>query len=86
MLSYLKRKVLWSRKLRLTTVRDRPRSQRDTPLSAKVGTKFRRQLAVAQSVYFTWEVKATESVFFIILGLQMGCQLGGSGNTIRHSK
>jgi hypothetical protein len=39
-----------SRKLRLTTVRDQLRCPRDTPLSTKVGTKFRRQVAVAQSV------------------------------------
>jgi TRAP-type C4-dicarboxylate transport system permease small subunit len=34
----------------LTTVGDPPRWPRDTPLSTKVGTKFRRQVAVAQSV------------------------------------
>jgi hypothetical protein len=39
-----------SRKLRLTTVGDPPRWPRDTPLSKKVGTKFRRHVAVAQSV------------------------------------
>jgi hypothetical protein len=39
-----------SRKLRLTTVGDPPRWPCDTPLSAKVGTKFRQQVAVAQSV------------------------------------
>jgi hypothetical protein len=37
-------------KLRFTTVRDPPRWPRDTPLSTKVGTKFRQQVAVAQSV------------------------------------
>jgi hypothetical protein len=37
-------------KLRLTAVGDPPRWPRDTPLSAKVGTKFRRQVSVAQSV------------------------------------
>jgi hypothetical protein len=41
---------LRSRKLRLTTVGDPPHRPRDTPLSTKVGTKFRRQVAVAQSV------------------------------------
>jgi hypothetical protein len=35
-----------SRKLRLTTVGDPPRWPRDTPISTKVGTKFRRQVAV----------------------------------------
>jgi hypothetical protein len=35
---------------RLTTVGDPPRWSRDNPLSTKVGTKFRRQAAVAQSV------------------------------------
>jgi hypothetical protein len=39
-----------SRKLKLTTVGDAPRWLRDTPLSTKVGTKFRRQVVVAQSV------------------------------------
>jgi hypothetical protein len=38
-----------SRKPRLTTVGDLPRWPRDTPLSTKVGTKFRLQVAVAQS-------------------------------------
>jgi hypothetical protein len=38
------------RKLRLTTVGDPPRWPRDIPLCTKVGTKFRRQVAVAQSV------------------------------------
>jgi hypothetical protein len=51
-----------SRKLRLTTVRDPPRSPRDTPLSTKVDTKFRRQVAVAQSVYFARGLRATEFV------------------------
>jgi hypothetical protein len=36
-----------SRKLRLTTVGDPPRWPRDTPLTTKVGTKFRQQVAVA---------------------------------------
>jgi hypothetical protein len=35
----------------------------DTPLSVKVGTKFHRQVAVAQSVQFTCKLKATEFVF-----------------------
>jgi hypothetical protein len=43
-------RMRWSRKLRLTTVEDQPRRPRDTPLSTKVGTKFRRQVAVAKSV------------------------------------
>jgi hypothetical protein len=52
-----------SRKLRLTTVGNPPRWPRDTPLSAEVGTKFRRQVAVAQSVYFACGLRATE--FFV---------------------
>jgi hypothetical protein len=55
---------LRSRKLRLTTVRDPPRSSRDILLSTKVGTKFRRQVAVAQSVYFACGLRATEFVSF----------------------
>jgi hypothetical protein len=42
--------LIRSRKLRLITVGDPPRWPRDAPLSTKVGTKFRRQMAVAQSV------------------------------------
>jgi hypothetical protein len=41
---------LRSRKLRLMPVGDPPRRQRNTPLSAKVNTKFRRQVAVTQIV------------------------------------
>jgi hypothetical protein len=37
-------------KLKLTTVGDPPRWPPDTPLSTIVDTKFRRQVAVAQSV------------------------------------
>jgi hypothetical protein len=58
MRSYLKEKPrLPSRKLRLTTMRDLPRWPRDTPLSAKVGTKFRWQVVVAQSysLLVDWE-------------------------------
>jgi hypothetical protein len=36
--------------IQVTTVGDPPRWPRDTPLSTKVGTKFRRQVVVAQSV------------------------------------
>jgi hypothetical protein len=39
-----------SRKLRLTTMGDSLPWQHETPLSTKVGTKFRQQVAVAQSV------------------------------------
>jgi hypothetical protein len=46
------------------TVGDPPRWPRDTPLSTKVDTKFRRQVAVAQSVSFAWGLKATEFVLF----------------------
>jgi hypothetical protein len=42
---------------------DPSRWPRDTPLSAKVGITFRRQVAVAQSVYFARGLKATEFVF-----------------------
>jgi hypothetical protein len=55
--------LLWSKKLGLTTVGDPPCRPCDTPLSAKVGTKFRQQVAVAQSVYFACVLKATEFVF-----------------------
>jgi hypothetical protein len=51
-----------SRKLRLTTVGDPPRWPRDTPLSTKFGTKFCRQVAVDQSVYFVRGLRATEYV------------------------
>jgi hypothetical protein len=56
-----------SRKLRLTTVGDPPRWPRDTPLSTKVDTKFRWQVAVAQSVYFARGLRATEFVFCFVL-------------------
>jgi hypothetical protein len=39
--------ILW---VILMTVGDPPRWPRDTPLSTKVGTKFRRHVAVDQSV------------------------------------
>jgi hypothetical protein len=42
---YNKQNKLRSRKLRLTTVEDPPRWPRDTPISAKVGTKFLREVA-----------------------------------------
>jgi hypothetical protein len=63
MRSYLKEKWrLRSRKLRLTTVGDPPRWPRDTPLSTTIGTKFRRQVAVAQSVLFACRLRATKFV------------------------
>jgi hypothetical protein len=43
-------KRLRSRKLRLTAVVDPPRWPREAPPSAKISTKFRRQVSVAQSV------------------------------------
>jgi hypothetical protein len=47
----LERKVSASvYKTEISTVGDPLRSPRDNPLSTKVGTKFRRQVAVAQSV------------------------------------
>jgi hypothetical protein len=55
-----KKERLRSRKLRLTTAGDPPRWPRDTPLSTKVGTKFRQQVAVAQSVQFACRLKAME--------------------------
>jgi hypothetical protein len=42
-------------------VGDPPRLPRDTPLDTKFGTKFRQQVAVAQSVYFACGLKATEA-------------------------
>jgi hypothetical protein len=54
---------LRSRKLRLTTVGDQPRWPHNTPLSTKVGTKFRRQVAAAQLVEFVSGLWATEFVF-----------------------
>jgi hypothetical protein len=60
MRSYFKEKQrLRSRKLRLTTVGD---PLHDTHLSTKVGTKFRRQVEVAQSVQFACGLRATELV------------------------
>jgi hypothetical protein len=50
---------------RLTAVGDQPRSPLDTPLSTKVGTKFRQQVAVVQSVQFAFRLKATEFVFVL---------------------
>jgi hypothetical protein len=41
-------------------VGDPPRWPRDTPLSTKVGTKFRRKVAVDQSVLFACGLKAVE--------------------------
>jgi hypothetical protein len=49
--TWKKKWLLRSRRLRLTTVGDPPRWPRDTPLSTKVGTKYRRQVAVAQSLF-----------------------------------
>jgi hypothetical protein len=46
-------------------VGDPPRWPRDTPLPAKVGTKFRRQVAAALSVYFAHGLRATEFVLFV---------------------
>jgi hypothetical protein len=64
----LERKVaLRSINLRLTTVGDLPRWTRDTPLSAKVGNKFRRQVAVAQSVLIACGLKATVFVCCLYL-------------------
>jgi hypothetical protein len=56
-----------SRKLRLMTVTDPLRWPRGTPLSTKVGTKFRRQVAVAQLIMFACGLSATEFVFVIFV-------------------
>jgi hypothetical protein len=48
--TWRKKQRLWSWKLRLTAPGVQARWPRDTHLSAKVGTKFRRPVAVAQSV------------------------------------
>jgi hypothetical protein len=50
-------------------VGDPPRYPRDTPLSAKVGTKFRQQVAVAQWVQFACGLRDTEFVRFIFFPL-----------------
>jgi hypothetical protein len=72
MRTYLKEKQRFrSRKLRLTTVRDPPRWPRVTPPSVKVGTKFRRKVAVAQSVKFACGLKATEFILFHVSGSQV---------------
>jgi hypothetical protein len=42
-----------------------PMTTRHPPLSAKIGTKFRRQVEVDQSIYFAYELKATEFVCFV---------------------
>jgi hypothetical protein len=36
-------------------------------LSTEVGTKFRRQVAVAQSVYFAYRLRATEFVCCFVI-------------------
>jgi hypothetical protein len=53
--------------VRLTAVGDPPCSPRDTPLSTKFGTKFRQQVAVAQSVYFACGLKTVEFVLFLFV-------------------
>jgi hypothetical protein len=63
--------IVRSRKLRLTTVGDASRWPRDTPLSAKVGTKFRQQVAVAQSVWFACGLQASEFVFLDLFPLTL---------------
>jgi hypothetical protein len=42
------------------TVGDPPRRPHDAHLSTKVGTKFRQQVAVAQSIYFACVLRVTE--------------------------
>jgi hypothetical protein len=46
-------------------VQDPPRCPRDTPLSPKVGTKFRQQVAVAESVEFACGLKG-HGVCFVV--------------------
>jgi hypothetical protein len=66
---------------------DPPRWQRDTPLSAKVGTKFRQQMTVAQSVEFARGLKATELVLSIKccfrIKMQVDTHAGLHGNVPR---
>jgi hypothetical protein len=82
MKSYLKEKPqLRSRKLRLTTVGDPSRWPRDTLLSTKVGSKFRRKLAVAQAVYFSCGLRATEFVLFLLFTLTIVAKYRHSRST-----
>jgi hypothetical protein len=68
MRSYLKEKVAAPvHKTEINGRGDPPHWQRHTPISAKVGTKFRRLVAVAQSVEFACRLKATEFVCFVYL-------------------
>jgi hypothetical protein len=53
-----------SRKERLTAVGVPPLWPSDTPLSVKVGTKIRRTVAVAESVYIVYGIIAT--IFFVL--------------------
>jgi hypothetical protein len=70
MRSYLKEKQrLRSRKLRLKTVGDPPRWPRDTPLSAKVRTKFRQQVAVALSIVRLWTAGRGVSAVVVVISL-----------------
>jgi hypothetical protein len=73
----IKYTLMLSRKLRLTTVGDLPRCQRDTPLSIKVGTKFHRKLAVAQSVELTCGLRDTEFVFLFEARDYWVCSVAG---------
>jgi hypothetical protein len=52
-------------------VGDPPRSPRGTPLSTKVGTKIRRQMAVAQSAKVVCGLKATGFVLGYVLFYSM---------------
>jgi hypothetical protein len=47
------------------TIGDPPRLPRDTPQSAKIGIKLRREVAAAQSVLFACGLRATE---FLCIG------------------
>jgi hypothetical protein len=51
---------------RLTAVGVPPRWLRDTPITAKVVTNIRRQLAVAQSVEFACGLRSTKFVYLFV--------------------
>jgi hypothetical protein len=56
-------------------VGDPPRWPRDTTLSTKVGTKFRRQVAVDQSVEFARGLRATEFAFCLFVHMHRSKEL-----------
>jgi hypothetical protein len=58
--------TLRTRKFRSMAVGVPLRSPRHTPLSKKVGTKIRRPVSVAQSIWFACVLRATEVVLFVL--------------------